>query len=234
MPVAQCTPNCLKTIVSGYCMVCCITCPRRASWLRGCVLSASNAHNPICTYVGPAPVLCPLHPLTPQSRRLRSLWASWTVLPATHQHQPRMQISQTQPLSCLHCILAQPALGEQAAQESVGELGRVVAGADLLFITAGMGGGTGTGAAPVIARLAKDAGRVSNVARRAGSVMYRVHQALQLCYHMAGRQRKVLFGARPASLRAPPHRSVALCAACTLLSQQDLHHTQPCRLPTHR
>eukprot|EP00882_Tetradesmus_deserticola_P005051 GHRQ01005322.1.p1 GENE.GHRQ01005322.1~~GHRQ01005322.1.p1 ORF type:complete len:491 (+),score=221.32 GHRQ01005322.1:194-1666(+) len=51
-----------------------------------------------------------------------------------------------------------PSLGEQAAQESVGELGQVVAGADMLFITAGMGGGTGTGAAPVIARLAKDAG----------------------------------------------------------------------------
>lgn len=51
-----------------------------------------------------------------------------------------------------------PTLGEQAAQESVEELGRVVAGADMLFITAGMGGGTGTGAAPVIARLAKDQG----------------------------------------------------------------------------
>eukprot|EP00879_Flechtneria_rotunda_P028899 GHRR01031134.1.p1 GENE.GHRR01031134.1~~GHRR01031134.1.p1 ORF type:complete len:434 (+),score=165.99 GHRR01031134.1:498-1799(+) len=51
-----------------------------------------------------------------------------------------------------------PALGEQAAQESVSDLGHLVAGADMLFITAGMGGGTGTGAAPVIARLAKDAG----------------------------------------------------------------------------
>jgi cell division protein FtsZ len=51
-----------------------------------------------------------------------------------------------------------PSLGEQAAQESVDDLGQVVAGADMLFITAGMGGGTGTGAAPVIARLAKDAG----------------------------------------------------------------------------
>lgn len=51
-----------------------------------------------------------------------------------------------------------PELGESAAQESVTALQRVVAGADLIFITAGMGGGTGTGAAPVIARLAKDAG----------------------------------------------------------------------------
>ncbi|KAF8065506.1 FTSZ1 [Scenedesmus sp. PABB004] len=51
-----------------------------------------------------------------------------------------------------------PALGEQAAQESAAELAGVAAGADMLFVTAGMGGGTGTGAAPVIARLAKDAG----------------------------------------------------------------------------
>eukprot|EP00775_Hariotina_reticulata_P002905 gene2905-3193_t len=51
-----------------------------------------------------------------------------------------------------------PSLGEQAAQESAEDLGCVVAGADMLFITAGMGGGTGTGSAPVVARLAKDAG----------------------------------------------------------------------------
>jgi hypothetical protein len=58
-----------------------------------------------------------------------------------------------------------PSLGEQAAQESVDDLGQVVAGADMLFITAGMGGGTGTGAAPVIARLAKDAGILTVVSR---------------------------------------------------------------------
>eukprot|EP00878_Enallax_costatus_P006820 GHUV01007148.1.p1 GENE.GHUV01007148.1~~GHUV01007148.1.p1 ORF type:complete len:470 (+),score=103.36 GHUV01007148.1:308-1717(+) len=51
-----------------------------------------------------------------------------------------------------------PSLGEQAAQESVEDISKVVSGADMLFITAGMGGGTGTGAAPVIARLAKDQG----------------------------------------------------------------------------
>lgn len=51
-----------------------------------------------------------------------------------------------------------PELGEAAAQESHRELEIVVAGADMVFITAGMGGGTGTGAAPVVARLAKDMG----------------------------------------------------------------------------
>ena len=51
-----------------------------------------------------------------------------------------------------------PSLGEAAAAESGAALATAVAGADMVFVTAGMGGGTGTGAAPVIARLAKDAG----------------------------------------------------------------------------
>lgn len=48
-----------------------------------------------------------------------------------------------------------PSLGSQAAQESEDRLKEVIQGADMLFITAGMGGGTGTGCAPVVARLAK-------------------------------------------------------------------------------
>ncbi|HPF32747.1 MAG TPA: cell division protein FtsZ [Candidatus Sabulitectum sp.] len=52
-------------------------------------------------------------------------------------------------------------LGEQAADESVNAIEDVISGADMLFITAGMGGGTGTGAAPVIARLAKDNGIIT-------------------------------------------------------------------------
>ncbi|KAL3139284.1 Cell division protein FtsZ 1 [Trebouxia sp. C0009 RCD-2024] len=51
-----------------------------------------------------------------------------------------------------------PELGEQAAQESLEALGSSVGNADMVFITAGMGGGTGTGAAPVVARMSKDAG----------------------------------------------------------------------------
>lgn len=51
-----------------------------------------------------------------------------------------------------------PAVGMRAAQESLEELRAVLRGADLVFITAGMGGGTGTGAAPVIARLARELG----------------------------------------------------------------------------
>jgi cell division protein FtsZ len=51
---------------------------------------------------------------------------------------------------------ADPEIGRQAAEESKDELARAIEGTDLLFITAGMGGGTGTGAAPVIAKIAKD------------------------------------------------------------------------------
>jgi cell division protein FtsZ len=51
-----------------------------------------------------------------------------------------------------------PAVGKGAAMESRAEIERIVKGADLVFITAGMGGGTGSGAAPVVAEVAKDCG----------------------------------------------------------------------------
>lgn len=54
-----------------------------------------------------------------------------------------------------------PALGAAAADESRSALAEAVAGADLVFITAGMGGGTGSGAAPVVARLAKESGSLT-------------------------------------------------------------------------
>ena len=49
---------------------------------------------------------------------------------------------------------ARPEIGRQAIEENRDEVGRCLQGADLVFITCGMGGGTGTGAAPVIAELA--------------------------------------------------------------------------------
>ncbi|MFM9107257.1 MAG: cell division protein FtsZ [Chloroflexota bacterium] len=54
-----------------------------------------------------------------------------------------------------------PEIGERAAEESADLLADMVRGADMVFITAGMGGGTGTGAAPVIAKLAKAAGALT-------------------------------------------------------------------------
>jgi len=53
---------------------------------------------------------------------------------------------------------ADPAIGRQAAVEDRERLAEVLQGADMVFITAGMGGGTGTGAAPVVAQVAKDLG----------------------------------------------------------------------------
>ncbi|MCM1127120.1 MAG: cell division protein FtsZ [Lachnospiraceae bacterium] len=53
---------------------------------------------------------------------------------------------------------AKPEIGEKAAEESSEEIAAALKGADMVFVTCGMGGGTGTGAAPVVAKLAKDMG----------------------------------------------------------------------------
>jgi cell division protein FtsZ len=54
-----------------------------------------------------------------------------------------------------------PELGRQAAEESVEKIKELLIDSDMVFITAGMGGGTGTGAAPVIAQLAKESGALT-------------------------------------------------------------------------
>ncbi len=56
---------------------------------------------------------------------------------------------------------AQPEVGEKAAEESSEEISAALKGADMVFVTCGMGGGTGTGAAPVIARIAKEQGALT-------------------------------------------------------------------------
>src|SRR6185369_16993109 len=53
---------------------------------------------------------------------------------------------------------ADPEKGRKAALEDVTRIKEAIGGADMVFITAGMGGGTGTGAAPIIAQLAKEEG----------------------------------------------------------------------------
>ncbi|WP_068169107.1 cell division protein FtsZ [Neokomagataea thailandica] len=53
---------------------------------------------------------------------------------------------------------AKPEIGREAAEEAAQEIDRQLEGANLIFITAGMGGGTGTGAAPVVARMARERG----------------------------------------------------------------------------
>ena len=53
---------------------------------------------------------------------------------------------------------AKPEIGEKAAEENIEEIRQAITGADMVFVTCGMGGGTGTGAAPVVAKIAKDMG----------------------------------------------------------------------------
>jgi cell division protein FtsZ len=53
---------------------------------------------------------------------------------------------------------AKPEVGQQAAEESLDEIKSLLEGADMVFVTCGMGGGTGTGAAPIVAKVAKDMG----------------------------------------------------------------------------
>src|SRR5512133_1453545 len=54
-----------------------------------------------------------------------------------------------------------PEIGRKAAEESADELYSVLKGADMVFVTAGMGGGTGTGAAPIVAQVAKECGALT-------------------------------------------------------------------------
>ena len=56
---------------------------------------------------------------------------------------------------------ANPEVGRRAAEESMQHIADCISGADMVFVTAGMGGGTGTGAAPVIAQVAKDCGALT-------------------------------------------------------------------------
>ena len=66
----------------------------------------------------------------------------------------KMQIGEK--LTRGHGAGAKPEIGAQAAEESKDEIAAALKGTDMVFITAGMGGGTGTGAAPVVAQIAKD------------------------------------------------------------------------------
>jgi cell division protein FtsZ len=56
---------------------------------------------------------------------------------------------------------ARPEIGRQAIEENRDDVSKALSGADLVFVTCGMGGGTGTGAAPIVAQLAKEAGALT-------------------------------------------------------------------------
>ena len=54
-----------------------------------------------------------------------------------------------------------PSIGEEAAEESIDEIRTAVEGADMVFVTCGLGGGTGTGASPIVAKAAREAGALT-------------------------------------------------------------------------
>ena len=56
---------------------------------------------------------------------------------------------------------ARPDVGQAAAEESRAEIAAALSGADMVFVTAGMGGGTGSGAAPIVASVAKELGALT-------------------------------------------------------------------------
>ena len=81
------------------------------------------------------------------------------------QHLFRCDVSHRialgQNLTCGLGSGAQPELGRQAAEESRPEIEKAVEGADMVFVAVGMGGGTGTGAAPVVCQIAKESGALT-------------------------------------------------------------------------
>ncbi|MGM0431961.1 MAG: cell division protein FtsZ [Spirochaetota bacterium] len=78
-----------------------------------------------------------------------------TDLQALHRSQATEQIPLGSQLTGGLGAGGLPEIGEQAAQESVEEIKKAIEDTDMVFITAGMGGGTGTGAAPIVAEIAK-------------------------------------------------------------------------------
>jgi len=76
---------------------------------------------------------------------------------STCSHKIQLGVSVTKGLGAG----ADPEIGRQAAEENTNEIKEAIKGADMVFITAGMGGGTGTGACPVVARQSKEEGSLT-------------------------------------------------------------------------
>ncbi len=76
---------------------------------------------------------------------------------------------------------ANPEIGKQAAEENRDRIREVLEGADMIFLTAGMGGGTGTGAAPIVAEIAKEMG-ILTVAVVTRPFSFVLHSEVRLQY----------------------------------------------------
>ncbi len=84
-----------------------------------------------------------------------------TDLQALHQSQASVKLHVGRSITKGLGAGMDPVMGQKAAEESQNEIRDALSGADMVFITCGLGGGTGTGAAPVIADLAKDIGALT-------------------------------------------------------------------------
>lgn len=88
-------------------------------------------------------------------------WSINTDSQALNQSEATKQLQVGQKLTRGLGAGGNPAIGQKAAEESRDEIAAALAGADLVFITCGMGGGTGTGAAPIVAAIAKEMGALT-------------------------------------------------------------------------
>ncbi|MDY7019958.1 MAG: cell division protein FtsZ [Cyanobacteriota bacterium] len=88
-------------------------------------------------------------------------WAVNTDAQALAQSQALKRLQVGQKLTRGLGAGGNPAIGQKAAEESRDEIAHALEGADLVFITAGLGGGTGTGGAPVVAEVAKEVGALT-------------------------------------------------------------------------
>ena len=85
---------------------------------------------------------------------------------------------------------AMPEIGQKAAEENIEEISKAIDGSDMLFITAGMGGGTGTGAAPIVAEVAEKlgiltVGVVTMPFRFEGSRSAQCRERIRICSSMS-------------------------------------------------
>ena len=114
---------------------------------------------------------------------------------------------------------ADPDLGRRAAEESYDQIKRALRGSDMVFVTAGEGGGTGSGAAPVVARIARELGALTvgivttpfkfeGTRQAPPGDRRRGHVALELRHRDRRAEREAARGARPRDLdaRRVPHR----------------------------
>ena len=94
-------------------------------------------------------------------------WPGWTISPSTPTPSTSVGLAVPNKLAIGQTLTrglgagGNPDIGRQAAEESREKLEQVTQGSDMVFLACGMGGGTGTGAIPIIAQIAKESGALT-------------------------------------------------------------------------